>query len=217
MILAEKFILKLNLKIGSWFDEFWFEFVNRVVRRRRPQGSEILTTQRNSITGESDTPDKVWEIQHTPKDDRGKLVWLDSQSQQIHGQLQEVVAQQQSKEIEHPMTRDEILSSVVGKHRGQRVRQEMQAEMDRKLQEEREQMVAELRRNMEIELERKLVEERQHANEERQHANAETDKRICLEVEKKMHEQFASFLTRMQQQQSGRSRWSMGLALQYLQ
>ncbi|XP_070021543.1 uncharacterized protein [Nicotiana sylvestris] len=81
------------------------------------------------------------------------------------------------------------------------VRQEMQAEMDRKLQEEREQTAAELRRNMEIELERKLAEERQHANEERQHANAETDKRISLEVEKKMHEQFASFLTRMQQQQ----------------
>ncbi|XP_016506780.1 uncharacterized protein LOC107824512 isoform X2 [Nicotiana tabacum] len=74
------------------------------------------------------------------------------------------------------------------------VRQEMQAEMDRKLQEEREQMAAELRRNMEIELERKLAEERQHAN-------AEADKRISLEVEKKIQEQFASFLTRMQQQQ----------------
>ncbi|OIT38547.1 hypothetical protein A4A49_59380, partial [Nicotiana attenuata] len=181
--------------------------------------------KRNPITGELDTPDKVWEIQHTRKDDRGELVWLDSQSQQIHGQLQEVVTQQQSEDIEHPMTRDEILSSVVGERTGyvrgkgygkkppkksniqqanieasvssaiDIVRQEMQAEMDRKLQEEREQMAAELRRNMEIELERKLAEERQHANEERQHANAETDKRISLEVEKKMHEQFASFLT----------------------
>ncbi|XP_075100322.1 uncharacterized protein LOC107793488 isoform X2 [Nicotiana tabacum] len=98
------------------------------------------------------------------------------------------------------MTRDGILSSVLGKHRGQWssaidiVRQEMQAEMDRKLQEEREQMAAELRRNMEIELERKLAEERQHAN-------AEVDKRISLEVDKKMQEQFASFMTRMQQQQ----------------
>ncbi|XP_009801928.1 protein DETOXIFICATION 56-like [Nicotiana sylvestris] len=73
--------------------------------------------------------------------------------------------------------------------------------MDRKLQEEREQMAAELRSNMEVELERKLAEERQHANEERQHANAEADKRISQEVEKKMQEQFASFLTRMQQQQ----------------
>ena len=195
--------------------------------------AEVEESTRNPITGELDTPDKVWEIQHTRKDDRGKLAWLDSQSQQIHGQLQEVVAQQQSEDIEHPMTRDEILSSVVGERTGyvrgkgygkkppkksniqqanieasvssaiDIVRQEMQAEMDRKLQEEREQMASELRRNMEIELERKLAEERQHANEERQHANAETDKRISLEVEKKMHEQFASFLTRMQQQQQG--------------
>nr|XP_016470965.1 PREDICTED: uncharacterized protein LOC107793189 isoform X2 [Nicotiana tabacum] len=193
--------------------------------------AEVEESTRNPITGELDTPDKVWEIQHTRKDDRGELVWLDSQSQQIHGQLQEVVAQQQSEDIKHPMTRDEILSSVVGERTGyvrgkgyrknppkksniqhaniearvssaiDIVRQEMQAEMDRKLQEEREQMAAELRRNMEIELEKKLEEECQHANEERQHANAETDKRISLEVEKKMHEQFASFLTRMQHQQ----------------
>ncbi|OIT19295.1 hypothetical protein A4A49_65767, partial [Nicotiana attenuata] len=185
----------------------------------------VTILQRNPITGELDTPDKVWEKQHTRKNDRGELVWLDSQSQQIHSQLQEVVAQQQSEENEHPMTRDEILSSVVGERTGyvrgkgygkkppkksniqqanieasvssaiDIVRQEMQAEMDRKLQEEREQMAAELRRNMEIELERKLAEERQHANEERQHANAEADKRISLEVEKKMQEQFASFLT----------------------
>ncbi|XP_016481178.1 uncharacterized protein LOC107802233 isoform X2 [Nicotiana tabacum] len=74
--------------------------------------------KRNPITGELDTPDKVWEIQHTRKDDRGKLAWLDSQSQQIHGQLQEVVVQQQSEEIEHPMTRDEILSSVVSERTG---------------------------------------------------------------------------------------------------
>ncbi|XP_070037458.1 uncharacterized protein [Nicotiana tomentosiformis] len=59
--------------------------------------------KRNPITGEIDTADKVWEIQHTRKDDRGEL-----------GQLQEVVAQQQSEEIEHPMTRDEILSTVLG-------------------------------------------------------------------------------------------------------
>ncbi|OIT07910.1 hypothetical protein A4A49_62972, partial [Nicotiana attenuata] len=174
--------------------------------------------KRNPITGELDTPDKVWEIQHTCKDDRGELVWLDSQSQQIHAQLQEVVAQQRSEEIEQPMTRDEILSSVVGERTGyvrgkgygkkppkksniqqanieasvssaiDILRQEMQVEMNRKLQEEREQMAAELRRNMEIELERKLAEERQHAN-------ADTDKRISLEVEKKMQEQFASFLT----------------------
>nr|XP_009589006.1 uncharacterized protein LOC104086456 isoform X1 [Nicotiana tomentosiformis]XP_009589007.1 uncharacterized protein LOC104086456 isoform X1 [Nicotiana tomentosiformis]XP_009589008.1 uncharacterized protein LOC104086456 isoform X1 [Nicotiana tomentosiformis]XP_016433024.1 PREDICTED: uncharacterized protein LOC107759569 isoform X1 [Nicotiana tabacum]XP_016433026.1 PREDICTED: uncharacterized protein LOC107759569 isoform X1 [Nicotiana tabacum]XP_016433027.1 PREDICTED: uncharacterized protein LOC1 len=76
--------------------------------------AEVEESMRNPITGEIDTADKVWEIQHTRKDDRGELVWVDSQSQQIHGQLQEVVAQQQSEEIEHPMTRDEILSTVLG-------------------------------------------------------------------------------------------------------
>nr|XP_009778222.1 PREDICTED: uncharacterized protein LOC104227639 [Nicotiana sylvestris] len=91
--------------------------------------TEVEESTRNPITGEIDTPDKVWEIQHTRKDDRGELVWVDSQSQQIHcvllcfdvndyalmrGLLQEVVTQQQSEEIEHPMTRDEILSTVLG-------------------------------------------------------------------------------------------------------
>ncbi|XP_016433028.1 uncharacterized protein LOC107759569 [Nicotiana tabacum] len=65
--------------------------------------AEVEESMRNPITGEIDTADKVWEIQHTRKDDRGEL-----------GQLQEVVAQQQSEEIEHPMTRDEILSTVLG-------------------------------------------------------------------------------------------------------
>ncbi|XP_019256070.1 PREDICTED: uncharacterized protein LOC109234506 isoform X1 [Nicotiana attenuata] len=183
-----------------------------------------LKVKRNPITGKIDTPNKVWEIQHTHKDDRGELVWVDSQSQQIHGQLQEVVAQQQSKEIEHPMTRDEILSTVLGERTGyvrgkgygkkppkksntqqaniessvssaiKIVHQKMQAEMDRKLQEEREQMAAELKRNMELELQRQLAEERELAN-------AKVGKRIHLEVDKRMHEQFASFVIRMQQQQ----------------
>ncbi|OIT37546.1 hypothetical protein A4A49_55454 [Nicotiana attenuata] len=119
------------------------------------------------------------------------------------------------------MTRDEILSTVLGERtcyirgKGYRkkhpkksniqlaniesnvssameiVHQEMQAEMDRKLQEEREQMAAELQRNMELELQRKLAEEREHAN-------AEVDKGIHVEVDKTKHEQFASFIIRMQ-------------------
>lgn len=36
------------------------------------------------------------------------------QSQQIHIQLQELVAQQQSKENTHPMNSDEILATVLG-------------------------------------------------------------------------------------------------------
>ncbi|OIT06038.1 hypothetical protein A4A49_15554 [Nicotiana attenuata] len=141
----------------------------------------------------------------------------------MQGQLQEVVAQQQSEEIEHPLTRDEILSTVLGERTGyvrrkgygkkppkksntqhaniessvssamEIVRQKMQDEMDRKLQEEREQMAAQLQRNMELELQRKLAEEREHSS-------AEVDKRIHLEVDKRMHEQFASLMTRMLQQ-----------------
>nr|XP_018627048.1 uncharacterized protein LOC104098385 isoform X1 [Nicotiana tomentosiformis] len=121
------------------------------------------------------------------------------------------------------MTRDEILSTVLGERTGyvrgkgyrkklpkksnmqqeniessvssamEIMRQEMQAEMDRKLQEEREQMAAQLQRNMELELQRKL-------EEEREHVKTEVDKRIHLEVDKRMHEQFASLMTRMLQQ-----------------
>ncbi|OIT39742.1 hypothetical protein A4A49_23778 [Nicotiana attenuata] len=74
------------------------------------------------------------------------------------------------------------------------VRQEMQADMDRKLQEEREQMAAELKRNMEQELQRKL-------EEKLEHVNLEVDNRISLEVARKIQEQLGAFMTRMQQGQ----------------
>ncbi|XP_055823896.1 uncharacterized protein LOC129892342 [Solanum dulcamara] len=45
-------------------------------------GSEKF--KRNPESGEKDTPDKVWEIQHIRKKDNGERVWLDPQSQQIH-------------------------------------------------------------------------------------------------------------------------------------
>ncbi|XP_016486778.1 uncharacterized protein LOC107807013 [Nicotiana tabacum] len=130
------------------------------------------------------------------------------------------------------MTRDEILYSVLGERtcyvRGKGygkkppkkcniqhanieasvysamdiVRQEMQSEMDRKLQGEREQIAAELRRYIELELQRKLeIELERKLADEREHINVEVDKRIHLEVDKRMHEQFASFMTRMQQGQ----------------
>ncbi|MCD7455724.1 hypothetical protein HAX54_029295 [Datura stramonium] len=139
------------------------------------QGFVISTMQRlfmeSSIAQKSsirrkETPDKIWEIQHTRKNVNGERVWLDPQSQQIHGQLQQLV-EQQSEEVEHPMTRDEILSSVLGERSGyvqgkgyekkpprktqiqqadieasvssvmESMRQEMEAGMDWKLQEER--------------------------------------------------------------------------------
>ncbi|MCE2055361.1 hypothetical protein HAX54_042479 [Datura stramonium] len=65
----------------------------------------------------------------------------------IEGQLQQLVVEQQSEEVKHPMNRDEILSSVLEMHDD--IRLEMQADMDRKLEEECEQLAANLKRNME--------------------------------------------------------------------
>ncbi|XP_019257269.1 PREDICTED: uncharacterized protein LOC109235562 [Nicotiana attenuata] len=186
--------------------------------------AEVEESTKNLATGEKEPPDRVWEIQHTRKNDRGETVWVDPQSQQIHCQLQELVAQQQSKEIEHPMTRDKILSSVLGERTGyihgkgygkkppknihtqvanieasmssaiEIVRQEMQVDMDRKLQEEREQMAAELKRNMEQELQRKF-------DEKLEHVNLEVENRVSLEVAKKIQEQLGALMTRMQEGQ----------------
>lgn len=72
----------------------------------------------NPLSREKEIPDKVWVIQHTYKNVDGELIWLDPRSQQIHSELQKLVAQQQSEEVEHPMTRDEILSSVLGERSG---------------------------------------------------------------------------------------------------
>ncbi|PHT36762.1 hypothetical protein CQW23_24462 [Capsicum baccatum] len=74
--------------------------------------------KRNPLTGEKETSDKIWEIQHTRKNVNGECVWLDPQSEQIHGQLQKLVVEQQSKEIELRMTGDEILTSVLGEKSG---------------------------------------------------------------------------------------------------
>ncbi|KAF3619082.1 putative transcriptional regulator STERILE APETALA-like [Capsicum annuum] len=69
--------------------------------------------KRNPLTREKETPDKIWEIQHTRKNVNGERVWMDPQSEQIHGQLQQLVVEQQSEEIELRMTGDEILTSVL--------------------------------------------------------------------------------------------------------
>nr|XP_018628118.1 uncharacterized protein LOC104101712 [Nicotiana tomentosiformis] len=138
-------------------------------------------------------------------------------------QLQKLVTQQQSEEIEHPITREEILSSVLGERTGyvrgkgygkkppknshtqaanieasvssaiEIMRQEMQADMDRKLQEEREQMAAKFKRNMEQELQRNL-------DEKLEHVNLEVENRVSIEVAKKIQEQLGALMTRMQQQ-----------------
>ncbi|KAM3340304.1 hypothetical protein P3S68_030174 [Capsicum galapagoense] len=148
--------------------------------------------KRDPLTGEKETPDKIWEIQHTRKNVNGELVWLDPQSEQIHGQLQHLVVKQHLEEIDNPMTSDEILSSVLGVRSGyfrekgygkkppkkiqmqqanieasvsstvESMHQEMQLDMEIKLQEEREQMAADLKRQMDQDLQKKLEEKREH-------------------------------------------------------
>ncbi|KAF3658770.1 putative formin-like protein 3-like [Capsicum annuum] len=124
-----------------------------------------VVSERDPLTGEKETPDKIWEIQHTRKNVNGEL-----------GQLQHLVVKQHSEEIDNPMTSDEILSSVLGVRSGyfrekgygkkppkksqtqqanieasvsstvESMHQEMQLDMEIKLQEEREQMAADLKR-----------------------------------------------------------------------
>ncbi|PHT89888.1 hypothetical protein T459_05001 [Capsicum annuum] len=66
-----------------------------------------LSVEDETGAGEKDTPDKIWEIQHTRKNVNGE-----------RGQLQQLVVEQQSKKIELRMTGDEILSSVLGERSG---------------------------------------------------------------------------------------------------
>ncbi|KAF3662059.1 hypothetical protein FXO38_11377 [Capsicum annuum] len=66
-----------------------------------------LSVEDETGVGEKDTPDKIWEIQHTRKNVNGE-----------RGQLQQLVVEQQSKEIELRMTGDEILSSILGERSG---------------------------------------------------------------------------------------------------
>lgn len=107
------------------------------------------------------------------------------------------MAQQQYEQNENPMTGDEVLATILGGRTGyvrgkgygkkplkksqveratlgsdlssviESVRQEMQAEMDRKLQEEREQMLAEMDLRFQAQIE-----------EERRQMRVEIDKRI---------------------------------------
>ncbi|KAM3358898.1 hypothetical protein P3S68_021831 [Capsicum galapagoense] len=69
--------------------------------------TEVEKSMINPLTGEKETPDKIWEIQYTCKNVNGE-----------RGQLQTLVVEQRSEEIENPMTSDEILSSVLGTRSG---------------------------------------------------------------------------------------------------
>ncbi|PHT45349.1 hypothetical protein CQW23_14507 [Capsicum baccatum] len=55
--------------------------------------------KRNPLTGEKETPYKIWEIKHTRK-------------------VQQLIVEQLSEEIENFMTSDKILSSILGERLG---------------------------------------------------------------------------------------------------
>ncbi|KAF3635967.1 putative formin-like protein 3-like [Capsicum annuum] len=112
--------------------------------------------KRNPLTGENETPDKIWEIKHTRY---GKKPPKRSQTQQANIEA--------------------IVSSAV-----ESMRQEMQLDMERKLQEEREQMTADLKRQMDQDLQKKLEEEREH---------------MKGEVEKIFQEKMVALMVGMQQ------------------
>ncbi|KAF3665891.1 putative formin-like protein 3-like [Capsicum annuum] len=63
--------------------------------------------KRNPLTREKEMPDKIWEIQHTRKNVNGE-----------REQLQQLVIEQQSEEIDNSMASDEILSLVLGVRSG---------------------------------------------------------------------------------------------------
>ncbi|KAM3359246.1 hypothetical protein P3S68_022179 [Capsicum galapagoense] len=166
--------------------------------------AEVEESTRDPLTGEKEIPDKIWEIQHTCKNVNGE-----------RGQLHQLFIEQQSEEIENPMTSDEILSSVLGVRSGyvwgkghgkkppkksqmqqenieanvssavESMRQEMQLDMERRLQEEREQMAADLKREMDQDFQKKLEEEREH---------------MKGEVEKIFQEKMVALMAEMQQQ-----------------
>ncbi|KAH0671312.1 hypothetical protein KY285_024073 [Solanum tuberosum] len=122
-------------------------------------GSEKF--KRDPLSGEKDSLDKVWEIQHT-RYVHGKG----------YGKKPPKKAQIQQADIEASV------SSAM-----ESMRQEMQADMERKLQEEREHMAADLKRGIEEDLQKKMEEEREH---------------MKGEVDKMFQEQMVAIMTRMQ-------------------
>ncbi|KAH0672937.1 hypothetical protein KY290_025220 [Solanum tuberosum] len=152
--------------------------------------AEVEESTRDPLSGEKDSLDK--------------------------SQLEQLVDEQRSEDFENPMTRNKILSSILGERSGyvrgkgygkkppkkaqiqqvdieanvssaiESMHQEMQVDMERKLKQEREHMAADLKRSMEEDLQKKLEEEREH---------------MKGEVDKMFQEQMAAIMTRMQQGQ----------------
>ncbi|KAF7832267.1 uncharacterized protein G2W53_014600 [Senna tora] len=161
--------------------------------------AEVEELTRDPATGEKATPDAVWEIQHTHKTNGGR-VWLDPKSKEIHVYNQ------------HPLTGDEILESVLGEKSGyvrgkgygkkpitkrarqqidveasvssaiKVIRDQMQAEFDRKLQEDRAEYERKIQEER-VEYDRKLQEERNELQLKEQEKHAELERKMQAEID----------------------------------
>ncbi|KAF7826308.1 uncharacterized protein G2W53_017472 [Senna tora] len=187
--------------------------------------AEVEELTRDPATGEKATPDAVWEIQHTHKTNGGR-VWLDPKSKEIHGRLKELVSQQ--KDNQHPLTGDEILESVLGEKSGyvrgkgygkkpitkrarqqidveasvssaiEVIRDQMQAEFDRKLQEDRAEYEHKIQEER-VEYERKLEEERNELQLKEQEKHAELERKMQAEIDQRIQAQLTILMSNFQQ------------------
>ncbi|KAF7833107.1 uncharacterized protein G2W53_015440 [Senna tora] len=173
--------------------------------------AEVEELTRDPTTGEKERP----MLQHTHKTNGGR-VWLDPKSKEIHGRLKELVSQQ--KDNQHPLTGDEILESVLGEKSGyvrgkgygkkpitkrarqqidveasvsstiEVIRDQMQAEFDRKLQEDRVEYERKIQ-DERVEYERKLQEERNELQLKDQEKHAELELKMQDEIDQRIQAQ----------------------------
>ncbi|KAF7832769.1 uncharacterized protein G2W53_015102 [Senna tora] len=187
--------------------------------------AEVEELIRDPATGEKATPDAVLEIQYTHKTNGGR-VWLDPKSKEIHGRLKELVSQQ--KDNQHPLTGDEILESVLGEKSGyirgkgygkkpitkrarqqidveasvssaiEVIRDQMQAEFDRKLQGDRAEYERKIQEER-VEYERKLQEERNELQLKEQEKHAELERKMQAEIDQRIQAQLTILMSNFQQ------------------
>ncbi|KAF7800644.1 uncharacterized protein G2W53_044926 [Senna tora] len=183
------------------------------------------TFKRDPATREKATPDAVWEIQHTHKTNGGR-VWLDPKPKEIHGRLKELVSQQ--KDNQHTLTGDEILESVLGEKSGyvrgkgygkkpitkrarqqidveasvssaiEVIRDQMQAEFDRKLQEDRAEYECKIQEER-VEYERKLQEERNELQLKEEEKHVELERKMQAEIDQRIQAQLTILMSNFQQ------------------
>ncbi|KAF7800959.1 uncharacterized protein G2W53_044548 [Senna tora] len=158
--------------------------------------AEVGELTRDPAIGEKAMADAVWEIQHTRKT-KGGRIWLDPKSQEIHvfgyvrgkGYGKKAISKRARQQIDV----ESIVSSTI-----EGVCDQMQAEFDRKLQEDR----AEYERKIQEErakYERKLQVERNKLELKEQEHNAELERKMQSEIDQRMEAQLAILMSNFQQ------------------